>query len=131
MSFSPEPISWEQHVKWFHSKLYSRDDVLLLVTDPGGAPVAQVRYRLGADRAVISICLAAESRGHGYGSAILRMANVELFRRANVDRVDAYVKPHNDLSLRLFVSAGFEPGEELLVSGQRAIHFVLRRNRTS
>jgi UDP-2,4-diacetamido-2,4,6-trideoxy-beta-L-altropyranose hydrolase len=130
-SFSPEPIPWDHHLQWFHSKLADLNALLYLVTDLEDAPVGEVRYQLEGTRAVVSICLGPEFRGKGYGNTILKMATEELFRSSEVKKIDAYVKPENKASLRLFTSAGFTLATTGQVVGHRAIHFVLGRNSAS
>jgi UDP-2,4-diacetamido-2,4,6-trideoxy-beta-L-altropyranose hydrolase len=131
VSFSPEPIPWDQHLRWFHSKLADLNALLYLVTDPEETPVGEVRYQLEGTRAVVSICVGPEFRGKGYGNRILKMATEELFRSTQVKKIDAYVKPENEASLRLFASAGFTLGTTVQLGGQRAVHFVLGRNSVS
>jgi RimJ/RimL family protein N-acetyltransferase len=131
VSFSPEPIPWDQHLQWFHSKLADPNALLYLVTDLEDAPVGEVRYQLQGTRAVVSICLGPEFRGKGYGNTILKMATEALFRSSQVNKIDAYVKPENEASLRLFTSAGFTLGTTGQVGRQHAVHFVLGRNSVS
>jgi RimJ/RimL family protein N-acetyltransferase len=131
VSFSPKPIPWDQHLQWFHSKLADPNALLYLVTDLEDAPVGEVRYQREGTRAVVSICLGPEFRGKGYGNTILKMATEELFRSTQVKKIDAYVKPENEASLRLFTSAGFTLGATGQVGGQRAVHLVLGRKSAS
>lgn len=128
VSFSREPIPLDAHIQWFRSKLASRNARLSLITDSHDLPIGEVRYEIEGARAVVSICLGPHSRGKGYGKAILEMATEELFRSSNVTALDAYVKPGNEASLRLFSCAGFTNDGSHQVSGQDAVHFVLTRN---
>ncbi len=102
VSFATEPISWERHLEWFNSKLCDPNAVLYLVVDSGGIPAGQVRYQIDETRAAVSISLAPQFRGKGYGEVVLKMATEDLFRTTAVTQIDAYVKPNNTASLRLF-----------------------------
>ncbi len=127
VSFSPAAIPWEQHLQWFTSRLAAPDALIYMITDLKEQPVAVVRFHREGPRAVVSICLGPAFRGKGLGNVILNMANEELFRSTEVAAIDAYVKPENEASVRLFTRAGFVTGTTVQVRGQDAVHFVLTR----
>jgi UDP-2,4-diacetamido-2,4,6-trideoxy-beta-L-altropyranose hydrolase len=131
VSFSPEPISWDQHVQWFQSQLASPDALLYLVTDSADTPIGEVRYQLDGSRAVVSICLGPEWRGRGYSQIVLGMATNELFRSTNIAKVDAYVKGDNQVSWRLFKRFGFAVRGTERVGSELAVHFELARHQPS
>ena len=126
-SFSTEPISWDQHVRWFLSTLAEPDALLYVATNEQGIPLGQVRCQCSETRAVLSISLGAEFRGKGYGNRILTLVTEEVFQKSGVSAIDAYVKPDNAASIRLFKSAGFRRGVPEKVLGQLAEHFTLER----
>jgi UDP-2,4-diacetamido-2,4,6-trideoxy-beta-L-altropyranose hydrolase len=127
VSFATEPISWERHLQWFNSKLRDSNAVLYLVVDPEEVPTGQVRYQIDGTTAAVSISLAPQFRGKGYGKVVLAMATEDLFRTAAVTKIDAYVKPNNTASLRLFMRAGYARLGTERIGGHQAIHFVLER----
>jgi len=126
-SFSQEPVPWERHVQWFQSKLADRNAHLLVATDSASAPVGIVRFQVEGTRAIVSISIDENSRGKGYGHAILTKAVREFFQSTAVAVVEAYVRPENEASLRLFGSAGFERDRTSGAEKHSAVHFVLRR----
>jgi UDP-2,4-diacetamido-2,4,6-trideoxy-beta-L-altropyranose hydrolase len=128
VSFSPDPIPWEQHVKWFYSKLADPNTRHYVAQDGQEVPVGQARYQLDGARAVMSINLAPGLRGRGFGSAILELATDQLFHGTNVHAIYAYVKPENEPSVQLFLNAGFMRQATVSMQGQQAIHFVLERS---
>jgi spore coat polysaccharide biosynthesis predicted glycosyltransferase SpsG/L-amino acid N-acyltransferase YncA len=128
VSFSTESIPWEQHVQWFNSKLADINLRHYVVLDDRGVPVGQARYELDGPSAVMSINLAPGLRGRGTGSAMLALATDEVFRDTNAKVIQAYVKPDNEASVRLFVNAGFTRQATVSMRGQQAIHFVLERS---
>ena len=127
VSFSTEPIPWEQHVTWFKSKLADPNAVLYLASDSENVPVGQVRYQINTAEAVVSIDLAAGFRGKGLGGMALAMATEALFDTTKVAVVHAYVKPDNEPSMKLFHNAKFTRRGVASVQGRPAVHFVLER----
>jgi len=126
-SFATEPISWERHLEWFNSKLSDPNAALYLVMAANGIPAGQVRYQIDKTKAAVSISLAHPFRGKGCGKVVLAMAAQDLFRTTAVTQIDAYVKPNNAASLRLFKRAGYTCVGAEMIRGQRAIHFVVER----
>jgi len=124
VSFATEPIPWERHLEWFNCKLRDPNAVLYLVVDGEAIPAGQVRFQIDGQRAAVSISLAPPFRGKGYGSAVLAMATEDLFRTTAVKEIDAYVKPNNAASLRLFARAGYIRERIEAINGQQAVHFV-------
>jgi UDP-2,4-diacetamido-2,4,6-trideoxy-beta-L-altropyranose hydrolase len=127
VSFATEAIPWERHLEWFNSKLRDPNAVLYLVVDGAAIPAGQVRFQIGGTRAAVSISLAPPFRGKGYGSAVLAMATEDLFRTSAVKEIDAYVKPNNAASIRLFVRAGYTRERIETINGQQAVHFVFKK----
>lgn len=127
VSFSTEPIAWEQHVKWFRSQLENPDSLLYLALDAQDVPVGLVRFQIEGARAMVSINLANQFRGKGYGKIILTMGCTKLFETTAAVMADAYVKPDNQTSLKLFTSVGFKSIGTETVRGQQAVHLVLEK----
>jgi len=127
MSFATEPISWQRHLEWFNSKLHDPNAALYLAVDSTDIPAGQVRFQIDNTKAAVSISLAPQFRGKGYGKVILAMATEDLFRITVVTQIDAYVKPNNTASLRLFERAGYARERDETIRGHKAIHFVLKR----
>jgi len=130
-SFSSEYIPWEHHQDWFCAKLADPNAVLFLAANPDNVSIGQVRYQLDGLSAQLSVSLAPEFRGKGYGNRIVAMATEELFRTTNVTTIDAYVKPANEASLQMFRRAGFKQEDSRVIHGQPAVHFILQKNGNS
>jgi RimJ/RimL family protein N-acetyltransferase len=90
--------------------------------------VGQVRYQIEGKRAVLSISLGARFRGCSWGQKILTVGTERLFEDSEVESIDAFVKPTNEASLKLFESAGFLQMPAEVVEGQEGIHFILGRS---
>ena len=132
-SFRSHGISWEEHAKWFRARLADPQTILYTATDKDGARVGEVRYQIEGRRAVLSVNLGAGFRGRGLGQKIIAVATEKLFRDSEmhdseINFIDAYVKPANEPSLKLFAGAGFLRLPEEVIDGQEAVHFVLERS---
>lgn len=130
-SFSSDVIPWERHQEWFREKMADPHALLYAVIDPNNSPVGQVRYDIDGPRALVSISLGAGFRGKGYGGKCLLLAVEELFRSTSATLIDAYVKPANESSLRMFLNAGFQRQQDTSFAGQPAVHLILEKNRLS
>ncbi len=127
VSFATEPISWERHVGWFHSKLRDPNAVLYLAVDSRDTPAGQVRFQIDETKAAVSISMAPYFRGKGLGAVVLGMATMDLFQITAVTQIDAYVKQNNVASLQLFTRAGYVRVRNEIIKGHEAVHFVLPR----
>lgn len=130
-SFSSEPIPWEDHVRWFTTRLADPNTLFYIALNAEAAPLGSVRYQVDGREAIISISLAPDQRGRGYGSHIIRLASRQVFENTAVNVIHAYVKPENIASARAFVKAGFSDGGAARVREQPALHFVLRKEARS
>jgi UDP-2,4-diacetamido-2,4,6-trideoxy-beta-L-altropyranose hydrolase len=110
-SFSPESISWAQHIKWFQSRREDPNTVHFIATNEESAPIGQVRFDIHSTNAEISLSINAPFRGRGLAAELIRLAVGELFRiTPSVVSVQAHVKPTNQASIRAFEKAGFKKG---------------------
>jgi len=127
VSFSPEPIPWEQHVKWFKSKLNDPRCIFYIAVNSDDVPMGQIRYDTEDNKAVVSISMDRKLRGKGYGSRLIGLASRRLFGVSNVDTINAYVKQGNEASVGSFVKAGFREMGTKMMHGHQAAHLILRR----
>jgi len=125
-SFSSAPIPWESHSAWFTMKMTDPQHVMLIALNDCMEPVGQVRYQIREKEAQISINLAPEQRGLGYGSKILKRAGEWLFRQGVVEAIHAYIKPENLASRKAFIKAGYAYQEMTTVDSISAEHYVVK-----
>ena len=134
-SFTGDPISWEQHMRWFNSNVRNPNVILYLAVDQQDDQpelrVGHVRYEIDSREAVVSISLASQFRGKGYGKRVLAMATDALFRTTEVFQVDAHVKADNAASMRLFAGAGYVEHRVEMIRNQQAFHFILKKPATA
>jgi RimJ/RimL family protein N-acetyltransferase len=130
-SFRSKAISWEEHAKWFRAKMSDPQAILYTATNKAGGLVGEVRYQIEGKRAQLSISVDKSYRGRGLGQKLLTLATENVFQDSAIECIDAYVKPANASSLKLFMSVGFLRLSSESIEGQEAIHFVLERNGTA
>ena len=99
-SSSMRSISLEEHVRWFCDRLIIQ---YWWVGQVDGRPVGAVRIDEATDgRLWVSINMATEARGHGYGTDMLRLLPTGPF-----DELYARIHRLNAPSLRAFAKAGY------------------------
>lgn len=127
-AFRKGPIPYDDHVDWLRRRLESETTRIWVFRD-GDVPVGQVRFDLSGDVAEISIAVAPEQRGRGYGTAML----AEVIRRFGANhrklRLRARVLGHNERSLRMFGACGFAAVEVLENPGQERVVVLERAHR--
>jgi len=129
VSFSPESIKWEDHVKWLESKLGDPGCVFWVASNGEGTSIGQVRFDVDGGEAIISVSVDKAFRNRGYGNRIIRLACGKVFETARIGSIHAYVKEGNYGSAKAFFKAGFKRSGICMVKGQKAFHFVLERPR--
>jgi len=113
-SFNSEPISLEQHRRWFAGRLGSPLALMRVLEDSHGLPLGQIRLEretADAPRAVIGFSLDRLARGRGLAAPLLQLGLAELARCWD-PAMEAYgeVRAYNPASCRAFVRAGFQEG---------------------
>jgi len=105
VSFTPEKIKLEDHRKWFSRKLADKNIIILKATIEGSL-AGQVRLDLENDEALISISTSEYFRGMGVASKMLQSAIAEAKKRG-LKTINAFIKPDNQTSIRLFEKNGW------------------------
>jgi UDP-2,4-diacetamido-2,4,6-trideoxy-beta-L-altropyranose hydrolase len=123
-SFHSDVVAWEGHQRWFAQKLLDPQSVIYIGEDQEGKAVGVVRFSLAEDRAILSVSVAPESRGAGWGRELITLSTQTLTRSRSPRRVEAFVKPENHASIRLFESSGFRREGSAQVAGQPALLFT-------
>jgi len=129
MSFQPDPITCEEHERWFGASLESEQRELWIARE-GGVAVGLLRLdfvSVSRDAAEISINLAPDCRGRGLGVRILREASLGAFERG-VHELIARIRIENRASRRAFEAAGYSLQRELQVAGAAALRYLLRND---
>lgn len=128
-SFSPAPIPWEDHRRWFAARLAAPETLILVAELDRGIPLGQIRFDGAGGAAEIDVSVASRFRGAGFGSRLIGRGTEELFRRSAVREAYAVVRRENASARLAFAQAGFtETGREER-GGTAAIRFRMRAHR--
>jgi UDP-2,4-diacetamido-2,4,6-trideoxy-beta-L-altropyranose hydrolase len=127
LSFSSEPIPWEHHMEWFKNKLIDPQSFFYIVQDHSGVPVGQIRFQIKGREAVVSVSIEPAHRRLGYGTQLIRLGAEKIFNSLQLELIHAYIKQGNEVSIRAFDNAGFSQVGTKEMDGNRAIHFMLKR----
>ena len=107
-SFHPDPIDPAGHLRWLGARLMSPTTGFWIGESDDGRPIGQVRAEThGGAVAEVSIAVAPDARGQGFGRALLMAAVEEAGRALAIERILARVRLDNPASLALFAGAGF------------------------
>lgn len=107
-AINQEPIQYENHCKWFISKLSSPDSHLY-VSNVYGKDIGQVRFDLEGQYFYISYSVSNELRGQGFAIPMLKASIRKLCEERNNPFVlKALVKENNTASIKVFRSLQFD-----------------------
>lgn len=127
-SFHSELIARDEHRDWFARKLAADKTRIYVAEDQCGNALGQFRVEWSTNReASVHVSIAAEKRGLGFGSELIRQAMQIASRETGARRFHAYIKPGNEASLRAFEKAGFSRMETQL----DAVHYCLEVTRSN
>lgn len=123
-SFHPAPVSWEDHTRWLAERLQDPQSVIYVGENAVNEAVGVVRFQIKGESAMLSVNVAPEFRGQGWGRELISFSTHSLVRARSVRRVDAFVKPDNQASVRLFEASGFLQAGIERVADQDALLFT-------
>ncbi|SDW45597.1 UDP-2,4-diacetamido-2,4,6-trideoxy-beta-L-altropyranose hydrolase [Lutibacter oricola] len=104
-SFNSDIILFENHKKWFNSKL-NDENVLMYIGEYNSKPFGVVRYEKYVDYSIIGISISKEFRGEKLASLLLNKA-INAYFRINKKPILAYIKEANVASIKSFEKSGF------------------------
>jgi RimJ/RimL family protein N-acetyltransferase len=91
------------HLAWFAKAIESPDRMLLIASEDGRR-LGMVRFDRSGDTWLVSINMAPDVRGQGYGTRALRKS----LSMIGAVRLLAEIKPENIASIRTFERCGFQ-----------------------
>ena len=122
-SFGAAAGSYAEHVRWLEGRLVSPRSRLWIFTEHG-RPIGQVRCDVDGDAGELSISVAPEARGRGYGKAMLTEACARARTIWSRDlRLRGSVLGDNVRSQRLFAACGFREVEREWRAGRHVVVF--------
>ena len=116
-SFNTKKIPFKKHEQWFAKTLSNPFRLILIAMSPRDRPIGMVRLDFdGHNNAEISVNLAPEERGKGFGTAVISKA-CEYAEKNGIKKIIALVKEENQRSAAAFLKAGFKPVSEVTRRG--------------
>lgn len=108
VSRNTEPITWEEHQKWFTSVIDSKDRVLL-IGQHDKAPVGVVRFDKQNEDAEVSIYLVPDAKHSGQGRNLLLSAEQWIKeKRPDIKCIRASILGSNKHSQSLFLGSDYQ-----------------------
>lgn len=105
--FNSEPISLDEHIKWFRESL-ENPNRKILIAELNGTSVGVLRYDIDGRLAVISIYIVPGIKDYGIGTQIIRTGSDWLrCHFPDVHKIQARVFPENAASKKAFINAGY------------------------
>ena len=81
-----------------------------------------MRYDITHKEATISVAVSQPFRGCGYGRQVILLGCQKIGQYSGIEKINAYVKPNNLASLKVFLKCGFQNIGETIVKDQPALH---------
>ena len=109
MLHNTETIEWEEHSKWYSESLQNPDRCFLICyLEESGIKIGSVTFDIQAETALISIIINPKMRGKKLSTTCLVEA-IRIFRSrySMIKVLNAEIKCFNDISKKIFPSAGF------------------------
>ena len=119
-SYNQNPIKYNDHVKWFNSKLNTTNCCFYLFYNFEKVPVGQVRIDNGPEETVIGISIDENFRGKSYGVEMLNLAVGDYLRKNPDSVIFAFIKEENLASKSIFKKAGFMGDKIVLEQGTKS-----------
>ncbi|MDJ1491718.1 UDP-2,4-diacetamido-2,4,6-trideoxy-beta-L-altropyranose hydrolase [Cytophagaceae bacterium DM2B3-1] len=110
-SYNSNPIELEVHKKWFQNKLLNSNSIMYVVST-SHEPIAQIRFEVDKEEAIISYLIDNKYRGKGLGVTVL-LLGIQAVKATHqtVARIIGYVIKENIASCKAFERAGFNKDE--------------------
>ncbi len=124
VSLATESFSWEEHCKWYASRLQSAEP-FFIACGSDGSPLGYIRLARDADlSATVSIALVPEARGRGFAPHLLREVCEQWRRMCPAVALKALILAENKASQAAFLAAGFRSAGEKDMAGRLFLLFV-------
>jgi len=128
-SFNSEPINFEDHKKWFTSKIKDTSCMMLVFKNLNDENIGQIRIQQQEfNNSLIGISIDQNHRGKGFAGVMLEIASVEWFSKNPFDTINAYIKIENTSSKYSFEKAGFNFKENILYENYLSFHYIKNKH---
>lgn len=126
-SFHSDIIEWKDHTQWFNAKILDPNHIFFIGYNANNEPIGQVRFAIEEKEACISVGVAPDFRGKGFGSKIIVEGVAKMLSQSNVNTIHAYAKTDNIGSAKAFLKAGFLEQPLTEMYGTNCLHFTYNR----
>jgi UDP-2,4-diacetamido-2,4,6-trideoxy-beta-L-altropyranose hydrolase len=107
-SFSTQPITLEEHTKWFNDLLKNTSVCLYTVRSDSNALIAQIRFNKTGKKTIISLSISKDFRGKRMAEKIIKKGCSAYLKEYGNTLIEAQIKEENTASEKSFQKAGFE-----------------------
>lgn len=105
-------INYEEHKNWFYDSLKNPKREIYVGLD-GELRFGQIRFDKEDEEAEVSITIAPEMQGKGYGSFLIKEGSEKYMRdNSEIKIIRAEIKPKNISSIKAFEKSGYKKIEE-------------------
>lgn len=105
-SFHSEPLSWEEHQRWFKRKINSPDTTIYIGYYQGNK-IGMIRFDSGSEGIKVSVMMRPDFIGRNFGSRLIRLGVKKIMETPGEKIITAEIKKSNVASIRAFKKAGF------------------------
>ena len=117
--FNTEPVSWQEHKRWFASKIKD-SHIKIYIAMLGEDKIGVIRFESESNFAKVSINLNPDFFGRGFGSKIIQLGTEKFLNESiGVKPIIAEIKKDNIASQKAFEKAGYECTE---VTGKKLVY---------
>ncbi len=124
-AINPVKIEYDNHVKWFKSKI-NNEESFLYIFEKESSAIGQVRFDKSNSYYIIDYSVDEKYRGQGFGKVILKLGLEQLLKDCKDNklcRVKALVKGNNKASSRVFEKFNFLNTGIIEIKGKPYIEF--------
>ena len=124
-SYNSNPINFENHKKWFESKINDCSCLMFIFQNEKKLNIGQIRIQKENNKeALIGISIASDFRGRGYAKDMLQIAS-DFFLKSNPTfLINAFIKETNLSSKYAFEKAGFEFKVLINYENFQSFHYI-------
>jgi RimJ/RimL family protein N-acetyltransferase/sugar phosphate isomerase/epimerase len=107
-SFNSNPVSLQEHEKWFKDKLQDQKTTIYIAFDKNHK-IGTIRFEDKSDYIKVSVMLNPEYFGKGLGSSVIKLGTDKFTHEKKPDKIlAAEIKTDNIASKKAFQKAGFK-----------------------
>jgi len=105
--FDSEPISWQEHERWFNSK--NKDgNIRIYIAALGDDKIGVIRFETANGQIKVSVNLNPDFFNRGLGSKIIKIGTGKFIKDTNAKKpIIAEIKKDNIASKKAFTKAGY------------------------